>query len=101
MVYHEFLVERQAYKDTILFVFHTHVATVVFVTFVSFVIATKFSIAYFRVFNPTAQQKKFDNDLAYVKKWVPEYDSSDYPELMIDHAFARNRAIETYKTSLN
>jgi hypothetical protein len=48
---HEFFVERQTYKNTVFFVFHTHVATVVFVSFVGFIITTKFSIAYFRVFN--------------------------------------------------
>ena len=27
---------------------------------------------YFRVFNPTTQQAKFDPDFRYIKKWVPE-----------------------------
>lgn len=55
---------------------------------------------YFRVFNPTEQQKKFDPDLAYIKKWVPEYDSMQYPAPMVDHAEARLRAIATYKKAL-
>ncbi len=55
---------------------------------------------YFRVFNPTSQQKKFDPQFIYIKKWVPEYESLDYPEPMIDHALARQRALDTYKKAL-
>jgi len=55
---------------------------------------------YFRVFNPTEQQKKFDPDLSYIKKWVPEYDSMHYRAPMVDHAEARLRAIATYKKAL-
>lgn len=55
---------------------------------------------YFRVFNPFTQQKKFDKDFKYIKRWVPEYGTSEYPPPMIDHNFARKRAIETYKRSL-
>jgi deoxyribodipyrimidine photo-lyase len=28
---------------------------------------------YFRIFNPTTQIKKFDKDLEYIKKWVPDF----------------------------
>lgn len=55
---------------------------------------------YFRVFNPTLQTEKFDKDLKYIRKWVPELDSLDYPPPMVEHSFARNRAIETYKKAL-
>lgn len=55
---------------------------------------------YFRVFNPQSQTEKFDKDLKYIKKWVPEYGTPDYPEPMVEHKFARVRAIDTYKTSL-
>ncbi len=55
---------------------------------------------YFRVFNPTAQQDKFDPQARYIKKWVPEYGSPSYPAPMVDHAFARKRAIDTYKEAL-
>ncbi len=51
---------------------------------------------YFRVFNPTTQMEKFDPDLKYVKKWVPEWGTPDYPEPIVEHRFARQRAIETY-----
>ena len=55
---------------------------------------------YFRVFNPTSQLQKFDKDLVYVRKWVPEYGTSLYPEPIVDHAMARVRAIETYRSVL-
>lgn len=55
---------------------------------------------YFRVFNPTEQVKKFDPDLKYVKKWVPELETWDYPTPMVEHKMARVRAIETYKEGI-
>jgi deoxyribodipyrimidine photo-lyase len=55
---------------------------------------------YFRIFNPTSQQEKFDKDLVYIRKWVPEYGTKDYPEPIVDHAFARERCLETYKSAL-
>ncbi len=55
---------------------------------------------YFRVFSPDTQMKKFDPKLTYVRKWVPEYGTPDYVTPMIDHAFARQRAVETYKQAL-
>jgi deoxyribodipyrimidine photo-lyase len=56
---------------------------------------------YFRVFNPTSQTDKFDKDKEYIKKWIPEFGSSNYPDPMVDHKFARQRAIDTYKEALN
>lgn len=55
---------------------------------------------YFRIFNPDSQQKKFDKDYRYIKKWVPEFGTDDYPEPIVDHKFARERCLETYKESL-
>ncbi|SFI62552.1 deoxyribodipyrimidine photo-lyase [Kaistella treverensis] len=55
---------------------------------------------YFRIFNPMEQQKKFDPDFIYIKKWVPEFGSKDYPEPMIEHKFARERALNAYKSGL-
>jgi len=55
---------------------------------------------YFRVFNPTLQTQKFDKDLKYIKKWIPEPDSFDYPAPIVDHVLARNRALETYSKAL-
>jgi len=57
---------------------------------------------YFRIFNPDSQVKKFDPDLKYIKKWVPEYaDFSKYPQPIIDHAFARDRCLKVFKEALN
>jgi deoxyribodipyrimidine photo-lyase len=56
---------------------------------------------YFRIFNPTSQQEKFDKQLVYIKKWVPEFGTPSYPAPIVDHASARLRAIERYKSTLN
>ncbi len=56
---------------------------------------------YFRVFNPTEQQKKFDPNFVYIKKWIPEYGSLKYPKPIIDHASARIRVIKLYKEALS
>ena len=55
---------------------------------------------YFRIFNPYEQLKKFDKEMIYIRKWIPEYDTPDYPEPMVDHKFARERALKTYKIGL-
>lgn len=52
---------------------------------------------WFRVFNPLLQAKKFDRDNRYINKWVPEVNTPDYPEPVVDHSFARKRAIGTYR----
>jgi deoxyribodipyrimidine photo-lyase len=77
---------------------------------------------YFRVFNPVLQGEKFDPDGAYVRQWVPElaelpdkvlhkpWEASPmelravgvtlgqtYPERIVDHAFARDRALAAHK----
>jgi deoxyribodipyrimidine photo-lyase len=51
---------------------------------------------FFRVFNPTAQQEKFDPDGEYVRQWIPELDSGDYPAPMVDHAAERTEALARY-----
>lgn len=56
---------------------------------------------YFRIFNPTTQIKKFDKDLNYIKKWVPDFQELTYPKPMVDHKFARERCLDTYKSALN
>ncbi|MBC6366907.1 deoxyribodipyrimidine photo-lyase [Algoriphagus sp. AK58] len=55
---------------------------------------------YFRVFNPDSQTEKFDKDLRYIKKWIPELGTNSYPKPIVDHKFARTRAIDTYKKAL-
>jgi deoxyribodipyrimidine photo-lyase len=54
---------------------------------------------YFRVFNPEIQLKKFDEKGIYIRKWIPEFDLG-YGEPMVEHAFARDRAIATYKAGI-
>ncbi len=55
---------------------------------------------YFRVFNPTAQIKKFDSNLTYIKRWIPDLDSMNYPEPIVEHKMARERAIRVYKEGI-
>ena len=55
---------------------------------------------YFRIFNPSSQLKKFDSELKYTLKWVPEYEDFGYPEPMVDHKIARERALATYKAGI-
>jgi deoxyribodipyrimidine photo-lyase len=64
---------------------------------------------YFRVFNPWLQSQKFDPKAEYIKKWVPELRDvsasnihnpkkiSGYIEPIIDHDFARRRALDEYQ----
>lgn len=56
---------------------------------------------YFRIFNPTTQIQKFDKDLDYIKQWVPDFQELTYPQPIVDHKFARERCLETYKAALN
>mgnify|MGYP005852959195 CR=1 FL=1 len=56
---------------------------------------------YFRIFNPYSQTDKFDKEKKYIKKWVPEFDTDDYPKPMVNHKEARERCLETYKSALN
>ncbi len=55
---------------------------------------------YFRIFNPRLQTEKFDKDLKYIRKWVPELDSFDYPQPIVEHEFARKRCLEVYAKAL-
>jgi len=55
---------------------------------------------YFRIFNPTEQTKKFDPELRYIKQWVPEFSEFSYPKPIVEHTFARQRALDTYKNAL-
>jgi len=55
---------------------------------------------WFRVFNPETQQKKFDRNLQYIKWWVPEFGTKDYPKPIVEHPFARNRALAVYKKGI-
>lgn len=55
---------------------------------------------YFRVFNPDLQTQKFDPQLKYINKWVPEFQELTYPRPIVEHKFARERALERYKSAL-
>jgi deoxyribodipyrimidine photo-lyase len=55
---------------------------------------------YFRVFNPTLQTQKFDKDLKYIRKWVPELDELTYPQPIVVHEEARKRVLEVYAAAL-
>ncbi|MCU0376614.1 MAG: DNA photolyase family protein, partial [Chitinophagaceae bacterium] len=56
---------------------------------------------YFRVFNPALQTQKFDPAGAYIRKWVPEFESlTGYVRPIVQHEFARKRVLETYKAAL-
>lgn len=56
---------------------------------------------YFRIFNPTTQIEKFDKDLKFISKWVPEFQELTYAEKMVDHKEARERCLRTYKSALD
>jgi len=55
---------------------------------------------YFRVFNPQLQTEKFDKELEYIKKWVPEFGTNDYPQAIVEHSLARERALKVYAEAL-
>lgn len=52
---------------------------------------------YFRVFNPILQASKFDADGTYVSRWVPEHDTAEYPEPIVDLAQSRRDALSAYE----
>lgn len=73
---------------------------------------------YFRIFNPWLQQKKFDRDCVYSKKWVPElvsisardihrwyepkirarYPKLSYPAPLVDHASEAKKMLSSYRS---
>ena len=68
---------------------------------------------YFRIFNPVLQGKKFDPEGAYIRRWIPELahipkkwihcpweapeKAPHYPEPIVDHSEARNKALAAYQ----
>jgi deoxyribodipyrimidine photo-lyase len=77
---------------------------------------------YFRIFNPTLQSRKFDPQGEYLRRWLPELAGlsdkdihapdqatqaalqqagitlgEDYPLPIVDHSFARERALAAYE----
>jgi deoxyribodipyrimidine photo-lyase len=55
---------------------------------------------YFRIFSPMSQHERFDPQSIYIKKWVPEFGTKDYPQPIVDHKMARERVLRVYKTAL-
>ncbi len=55
---------------------------------------------YFRIFNPSTQAEKFDKDNVYTKRWVPEFEDINYPQPMIEHKAARERALKAYSEAV-
>jgi deoxyribodipyrimidine photo-lyase len=55
---------------------------------------------YFRIFNPYLQTEKFDPEHKYIKEWVREVDSPEYPAPIVDHKAARERCLKVYKAAL-
>jgi deoxyribodipyrimidine photo-lyase len=69
---------------------------------------------YFRIFNPVLQSRKFDPDGSYLRDWLPELshlsdkeihapweydvDTGNYPLPIVDHSFARERALIAYRS---
>ena len=56
---------------------------------------------YFRIFNPDEQQKKFDPDFKYIKKWIPEFGTKYYPKPIVEHRKAREKVLKVYKEALD
>lgn len=55
---------------------------------------------YFRIFNPGEQLRKFDRNLHYVRRWLPEFGTEAYPQPMVVHREARERALAVYRKGL-
>ena len=71
---------------------------------------------FFRIFNPVKQSETFDPDGIYIRKWVPEIahldnrtihkpwlskNPANYPKPVIDHKYARKRALSAYRSLKN
>ncbi|MBD3210776.1 deoxyribodipyrimidine photo-lyase [Candidatus Micrarchaeota archaeon] len=66
---------------------------------------------YFRIFNPWSQQKRYDPDCAYIKKWIPELEglgpkeihnlksekNPSYPEPIVKHKKQAKKTKKRYK----
>jgi len=51
---------------------------------------------FFRVFNPLLQAEKFDKQRRYQLRYIPELDSPEYPEQIVDLKASRTAALEAY-----
>ena len=55
---------------------------------------------YFRVFNPQLQMERFDPEMKYVKHWVPEFGTGDYPLPIVEHKLAKDKVMAAYGKAL-
>ncbi len=55
---------------------------------------------YFRIFNPATQAKKFDAENIYIQRYVPEFNTSNYPEPIVEHKMARERCLLAYSQAV-
>jgi deoxyribodipyrimidine photo-lyase len=51
---------------------------------------------YFRIFNPTLQGQTFDPDGEYIRRWIPELQTRDYPSPIVDLKASRERALAKF-----
>ena len=58
------------------------------------------AVPYFRIFNPTTQGERFDPDGTFVRQWIPELGTPDYPPPIVEHKYARERAIAAFKRTI-
>ena len=52
---------------------------------------------YFRVFNPLVQAQRFDPSSDYIRRWVPEFATDDYPEPIVDLDRSRLEALAEWR----
>ncbi|MCS7205546.1 MAG: DNA photolyase family protein [Leptospiraceae bacterium] len=52
---------------------------------------------YFRIFNPLLQQKKFDPNYQYIKKWIPDFDENNYLKPIVDHEVSKEQVLKLFK----
>ena len=57
------------------------------------------SAPWFRVYSPESQQAQVDPELKYIRRWVPEVGTAKYPAPIVEHKFARERAVEAIRTA--
>ncbi len=53
---------------------------------------------YFRIFNPELQQKKFDPDFKYIKKWIPDFNENNYIPRIVNYEEQREKYLMLMKT---
>ncbi len=52
---------------------------------------------YIRILSPERQQVKLDPDGAYVRRWIPELETPEYPPPIVEHGAAREEALARYR----